>query len=685
MFKHVSAGLILCVLLSGCAPPPRMLTAADPGVATEGRSLLIALPLVNSSGQRLSDVLISAIALEDKRIFRPAQLPLSVTDLPSGATVVLQLAFDAQALEADRDYTLRLEGTASFSGESQTFLIERGVSLPLPDQGEYGVRHVTVEARPVDGGDFDLGPNAARSEGLNEFPPPPIPKGLHPVTFEPNSAPTAVRHLSLGNGETRDHGSRNANETIVFPRASKRVVQECCVLEPSGGSVDLPSIPGKAAVRMVFLSGNTYLLLSADGGANYSKIDPKTVFPPIPLDGLPQDTGICCDQNLIYIPSIDRFVWQLLTHGSQIALKTDENGEPELDETGKPIPLNGMNRLRVAMASPEQIISSGGKSWSYWDMTTATFGLPDTTFLDYPSLSFSRDYLHVGVTAKNRLGKEDWEEGFFVAAIPLVDVQNGGVIHIGHTHPKFGQISGGARLAHDCPDAAYWFGHIGDGSNQMLRVFEWPDAAPNFSWRTLKIEPWKRFWDPEDKNLEFQSKTPDGTNWLTANIDSVRGAACIPITDDDSDADRALIMAWNAGRGGGFPQPYVRLQRVLRTPTKWLAPEGAEIWHPDFAFHHAHLATNANGEVGISVAAGGGTGGDATPVTGFVGDSTLYKIGVSTASIDRWGDYTAIRPHWPNDKLFSVADYYLVAPNQTKIGIHQHRLFGREADVGGTF
>lgn len=123
----------------------------------------------------------------------------------------------------------------------------------------------------------------------------------------------------------------------------------------------------------------------------------------------------------------------------------------------------------------------------------------------------------------------------------------------------------------------------------------------------------------------------------------------------------------------------------MKWPTTWTADPGAEIWHPGSAFHHAHLATNANGEVGISVATGGGDAGDATPVVGFVGDSTLYATGVSTASEDRWGDFTAIRPHWPNDALFSVSDYFLLAPKPPTTGMHQYRLFGRTADIGSTF
>jgi hypothetical protein len=61
----------------------------------------------------------------------------------------------------------------------------------------------------------------------------------------------------------------------------------------------------------------------------------------------------------------------------------------------------------------------------------------------------------------------------------------------------------------------------------------------------------------------------------------------------------------------------------------------------------------------------------------------LYAMGVSNVSLDRYGDYTAIRPHWPNSKLFSVSDYFLEQSPFFLIR-HQYRLFGRSGDVGGT-
>jgi hypothetical protein len=64
--------------------------------------------------------------------------------------------------------------------------------------------------------------------------------------------------------------------------------------------------------------------------------------------------------------------------------------------------------------------------------------------------------------------------------------------------------------------------------------------------------------------------------------------------------------------------------------------------------------------------------------SGEVGDPTLYVVGVSMASLPRDGDYTAIRPHWPNTKFFSVSEAAGTGAFAVK---RQYRMFGRSEVV----
>lgn len=333
-------------------------------------------------------------------------------------------------------------------------------------------------------------------------------------------------------------------------------------------------------------------------------------------------------------------------------------------------------------------------------MTTKTFGFTESAFLDYPDLSFTENFLHISVS---RLGPKSTgsplgQGGLFVSRIPLADVQAGSVFHIGFTHPEDGLVAEGGRLTHDAPDAAYWFGH---NTNQSVRIFEWLDNSSIYSWGSLDIAPWI-------KDGDYSSITPGGTDWLwfnTRHVKGIRGAAFQSSLKQGSAESRRILLAWHAARGGGFSQPYIRLLPITKTTlgsfTVWAAGASSQIWNPEFAYACAHLSSNANGEVGISVAAGGGDS-ESTPVAGFVGDATLFVANVSSASDCRWGDYTAIWRHWPNTKLFGVSDYFINRLSSESADckklledpppplppiepVHQYRLFGRTADIGSTF
>jgi hypothetical protein len=637
--------------VGGAAP---QIGSSEPGVATDANDLFVALPLVNQGTSPLSDVRILYASLRVHDLLTP-MLPLVVGDVPAGEKVVLQLAFRPRRPARREEFELTLYGTHRVQGRFwshwKLFRVVQRVSLPQPDEGERIAAEAVVEARTVDGADFPptlMEPPAAEEpEGL------PLPTGGVVAASRPDNPGVGV----VARARPGLPGVAAADD-VVFVRGTDEFLtgndtKGGFPWDPSGASVDL-----QKGERVVFLTGNLYALLSTDGGGTFTHLDPTTIFGNLPPDGLPEDQGLCCDMNLIYVPSIDRFVWVMLTKGSKVG-GSDEK------------PINAFNRLRVASASPAQVLSSGGTSWTYWDMTTALFRGGKTAFLDYPDVSFTDSYLHISVVRPD-IG------GFFVIRVPLADVQFGGTVHIEYTNPSDGKVAAGARLAHDSPDAAYWFGHV---MTWKVRAFEWLDGSPSYSWRTLKVKPWP--------DADYTSLVPFGTNWIQADSSAIRGATFRGEVKLGGGVARSLLVAWNGARGGGFPQPHVRLLPVVKVEVggfvQWAAGSESQIWNPAFAFHHAHLATNSNGEVGVSVGVGGGKSGDATPVAGFVGDPSLFAIGVSNWSLPAYGDYTAIRPHSPNTKLFSVSDYFIKRAVLPNIQVHhQYRLFGRSGDVGNT-
>jgi len=194
---------------------------------------------------------------------------------------------------------------------------------------------------------------------------------------------------------------------------------------------------------------------------------------------------------------------------------------------------------------------------------------------------------------------------------------------------------------------------------------------------------------------DYSSPTPSGVNWLEFGLirGQISGATVQYPSRPASDGgdERVIKVAWDVARGGGFPQPHVRLADVVKETsnggTTWTIGNYQQIWNSRNALQFAYLATNSNSEVGISLAVGGATA-YPTPLVGFVGDSVLYAGNASVLSFIRYGDYSAIRKHQSNSKLFSVSDYFFVegtSENSFSRIAHQYRLFGRTADVGNTF
>ncbi|HUE85428.1 MAG TPA: hypothetical protein VMO26_05060 [Vicinamibacterales bacterium] len=659
----VASVLIAAGSLGPSSPSAQTRPPAGAGLA----SRLVALPdaagrqaLLAEHPAHVNADLLRALITEARRLIdaTDARLPFAVGDVAAGERVVLQLAFSLEGLERNPSYRLVIVGTYRTAGRQRPFTVTRSIARPLPDDGDRRTRQVTAEARTAEGAVYP--PSEIEERIASEPKARPLPEGRRIGDPGPDNPSVAVaetfgRVIPL-------NATTQADEEVSFVRVSNEPLTFADTKggipwDPSGASVDQAR-----GAQVVFLTGNLYALLSTDGGATFTHLDPTTIFGNIPLDGMPEDQGLCCDMNLTYIPSLDRFVWVLHTFGSQVGVRI-----VEIDGRRTRVPVNGFNRLRVATATTQQVIASGGTSWTYWDMTTVMFGFGKMAFLDYPDVSFTDQFLHISVNETN-------SGGLFVIRVPLADVQSGGTINIGYTDPNDGKSAFGARLAHQASDAAYWFGHVTDSK---VRIFEWLDNSNAYSWRSRTINTWF--------TGSLTSIVPDGvTNWLEANTTAIRGATVQGDVNVGGGGLRTILIAWNAGSAGSFTQPYVRLLPVTRLTfgniPLWVTGQSFQIWHPDVAFNHAHLATNSNGEVGVSVGAGG-PGSHATPVAGFVGDATLYVTGVSTTSLDRYGDYTAIRPHWPNSKLFSVSDYFLEAAGTGFRVRHQYRLFGRSSDV----
>jgi hypothetical protein len=385
-----------------------------------------------------------------------------------------------------------------------------------------------------------------------------------------------------------------------------------------------------------------------------------SIFPNQDSSGNPIDGGFCCDQVIMYLPQIDRFVW--LLQYRRALLPGDDPDEP-----------TGPNRYRLAAASPAQFISSGGTAWTYWDLTSGLFGFGGNSWMDYPDLSLGSNFLYLSADV---IG----EGGLFVARIPLADIQGGGVIHIGFTDPTLGSMAWGSHLVQNVHETAYWAGH---NNTSSIRVFSMSEDDDFYSWRDVNINSWL--------NTDYASVTPTGRNWLgfgfpgSGIIGGTRLARTHFVDDYVVESDE-LWFAWSAGRGGGFPEPYVRMVTIDMFDESVTGQH--QIWNEEIAFAYPALAANSQGEVGLALAFGGNDA-HSNFAVGIWGDFVVYFAELADASVGRFGDYFGIRRHWPNEGLFSAFGLWYSQANpataddcdpssECRTNRH-HILFGRES------
>jgi len=350
----------------------------------------------------------------------------------------------------------------------------------------------------------------------------------------------------------------------------------------------------------IIMTGNTWMALSEDAAGTFTYINPTTIFPQ-------DDGGLCCDQVVLYVPQHDLFVWLM-----QYRSVTNSDGTKD-------------NRIRVAVQSTEGVRSSDGTSWTYWDFPSNVF-----------SASGSLDYNDMSATSTSLYWTSMIAGGRRVVRLPLDQLAKRTTVnyrYTGGTNAVFSHITQNPN------SEVYWAGHV---DTSELRVYNWPDGDNSYYSRTVNINSW-----PNDSE---SSITPDGMDWM-----QWEGGITTYIYGNALQGS-SVWFAWQAGRGGGFPHPHVQMAR-LNTST-FALQEQVQIWNPDFAFQDAFLSTNSGGELGMSVAFGGGPW-HGNHAVGVWGDFVVYYPALSSRSVTRWGDYNTSRRSGSNPRQWVAGGYTL--------------------------
>lgn len=382
-------------------------------------------------------------------------------------------------------------------------------------------------------------------------------------------------------------------------------------VSPSGATVDSPTTTTALMhADTVLYAGNRFAALSPDHGRTFTGFDPATHFPHA-------HGGLSGNQQTLYVPGDDTnclALWAL-----QYAYS----------------PFSGTNTIRVAAARGRDNLRS--RTFHYYDITPYYGSLPSGTWLDLVSIGRSNTWFFLSANVHDALGAF---QGTLTMRLNLSDMRNASparyqVATTGASQPA------SLRFCEGCTTWMYYGAHVSSGGAPVIRIFAWDDnPAATAPFTTDKaISAWYAGTS--------SAPGPDGRDWLGGDDHRILGAYF---------AGGALSFLWGSSAGGGFARPFVRIAGFAPSAGFPLVGE-ASVWNPTIAFAYPSVSGNQSGNVGGTMAFGGGgnhPGLLAWVVDGLSGwgplNNVLVAAGARGPSTNAWGrSFSAQRhPTYPN-------------------------------------
>ncbi|MDQ2937773.1 MAG: hypothetical protein M3R67_09710, partial [Acidobacteriota bacterium] len=619
-----------------------------PGVYSEDRNLYLAVPITNVGAAPALRVQIESISIGPGNLLTPTTLPAVLGDIEPGGRRVLDASFALPnergllSLLTGRRLFLNLKGSYSINNETRSFTLNNVLNVPQAN-GEATAASASVDPQIERGSPFPAQPLPRAGEFEHEQGNvPPVPAG--PFRPGPQVPDTDVR--IPGTNDLRGaSGSRNPSyvQTVTYKpeQSDGLVVTRNVAFGVNAGAP--PDMSGASGGGVVFATANTFGAVSTDDGLTFTTVNPSTIWskvlsPTKDAAGNLIDSGLCCDQSVRYLPTIDRFVWLLQFNVAKA-------------------PKGGLiNKVRIAVAKPDDIRTKGASGpgvWTYWDMSSATFKLGEN-WMDFPDMAVGKNFLYFSI---NKV-----DTGGFAVRIPLAELRDGKTLHMNYTAAGVC-----AKMTRNASTEVFW--GLLEGSS--IRVYSWKEDSSKYSWRTVPLSSWSK-----DFSSYVPAPDPTGKRWINGAVgfDNVQGAARrYALNPFGGYVFNELWFAWNAGRDASYPYPNIVLVRL--DAGSFSVIEQTRIKNSNYAFAYPDLAANelragelVGYDVGFTYLWGGnlyyGNPGvglfrlGATPGQLVKGNIELNSVGASDFSPTfRSGDYLTVNPHWPQPGVFSAFVY----------------------------
>jgi hypothetical protein len=530
---------------------------------------------------------------------------------------------------------LTLKGSYSINNQTLGFTVNKVFNVPQA-RGEALAASVSVEPQVQWGSPFPAQPLPGPGEFEHQQ------GNVPPVPIGPFRKGNPVPDTNVRIPGANDlGGASDFRNATLFQTANYKVsepsdpilVNRSAPFGANGG--DPPDVSGASGAGVVFATANTFGAVSTNDGLTFTTVNPSTIWknvfsPTKDAAGNLIDGGLCCDQVVRYLPTIDRFAWFQLFN----VVTAPKGGL--------------INKVRIAVAKPDDIRTkgvSGPGVWTSWDMTSATFRLGEN-WMDFPDMAVGKNFLYFSI---NKV-----DTGGFVVRIPLADLKEGKSLHLDYTAAGVC-----AKMTRNASTEIFW----GIYSGSSIIVYSWKEDSNKYYWRTVPLASWST-----DFSSYVPAPDPAGKRWIygAVGFKNVQAAARrYALNPFGGYLFNELWFAWSAGRDASNPYPNIELVRIDASTFGLI--QQYKIKNSNYAFVYPDLAANElrGGElvgydVGITYLWGGnsyyGNPGvglfrlGATPGQLVNPDNTdLLSVELSDASpaFGRSGDYLTINPHSP--------------------------------------
>jgi hypothetical protein len=394
--------------------------------------------------------------------------------------------------------------------------------------------------------------------------------------------------------------------------------------------------------QLVFYTGNWYAARSANGGTNWSYINPQSDMP-----------DFCCDQDTLYNPTSGIFIWYRM-------------GRPQTNLT---------NRFFLG-------VSTDASTWYIYKIHPTTINPSWTSqIFDFVIMAYSSNYLYI----TNNLFQNQTYTNSLIIRLSLANLKS----HSAFTFNYYATKNDGFAPVQGAKTTMYFAAHVNTNSlyTNTLRLYIWNEGSTTLSIPPDIVHSAYKVTNPGDATCQ----APDQGDICKRLDDRILGGWV---------SKGVIGFVWSVAQGSvaggtnyGYPYTYVlRINETLKTNMDF----GHEpvLANPNYAWVYAWISPNGRGDLGAVAFTAGPTRFptlDVGILDSYSGSSWQFEpaatssngpqTSCSTASgFPCWGDFIRVHPFNGTSNAWVASGYILQGGRSGEFVQPRYVVFGRLGD-----